>query len=380
MKSLSKSVSYGLVLFSIGALFTIPLDSELFGIEKAYATGLDLTMGERTVINLNDPEVDRAICVFAEFTDFELSDGGYELRVINQDTGEVIYETTVTVGSTKVGLDDFDSVVAYIATERMIDDNEVFGGNYVIEISTSDGSVSQNLPFTILPYPSGGGSSYAAPSITQASFTSLGNPDEGFGGIIQDVDLNSLSTTQIIKTGDDALIRIGINDADGISDIEHVTIYLNYRGQSGIIPFKTIDTFITYQKGQPLSINDPNGLLNSADLNIVQVDAGNAALNLEINFAKEMDTSNIAFRSWDLARNVVSTEFVNAIQVINPNENTIDGVSNQSISNWLTTSFDWWSQGLISDAEFFNTVEFLSINGLIQSDFNTVISNLIATS
>ncbi len=93
-----------------------------------------------------------------------------------------------------------------------------------------------------------------------------------------------------------------------------------------------------------------------------------------------MDTSNIAVRSWDLARNVVATEFVDAIKVINPEINSIKGVTKPSISNWIDTSFDWWSQGLITDSEFFNTIEFLTINGIVQTDFNTIISNLIENS
>lgn len=384
MDHFTKSIGYGLSIFIICLIPTIPGGLGFFENNLAYGdSGLELTNEGPSIIDLNDPEVDRGICVYAEFTDFELSDGSFNMKIINQKTEDVIYDSSINVGSTKTGFDNFNSVIGYIVTENMIANNEVSGGDYFIEVSTVDGLLSKRLPFKILDLISpdasnGGGSSYAVPSITQVTFTSLGNPNEGFGGIIQNVDLNSLNSTQIIKTGDDALIRVKLSDADGASDIDHLTIYLNYNGNEGIIPFNSIDTFITYQKGKPLRIIDPNGLIAIAGINIVNVDASNFVLNLEIKFDKTMNTSNIAFRSWDLARNEVSIEFFNAIQVIDANNNLISGAIDESTSNWISKSFDWWSQGLISDSEFFGTMEFLIINGKINSDLSTLMSNLVA--
>ncbi len=383
MEQFQRSINYSLVLLAIGILFAVPDHSHLFGLQSVEAEReIELVGITKNIIDLNDPEIDRSICVFAEFTDFDLSDGRFIMKIIDQKTGKVTYDSKIIVGSTKTTpTANFKSAVGYIVTENMIDKKQVVGGSYVIEISTLDGVVSKRMPFTIKPFPSnGGGSSFSSPAIGKVTFATLGNPENGFGGIIQNLDLNSISTTQILNTGDDALIRVELNDPDGINDIDHVTIYLNYRGTGPLIPFNSIDTFITYKKGQPLIINDPNDLINTAEINILKIDTSNFALNLEINFEKPMDTSNIAVRSWDLARNVVATEFVDAIKVINPEINSIKGVTKPSISNWIDTSFDWWSQGLITDSEFFNTIEFLTINGIVQTDFNTIISNLIENS
>ncbi len=383
MERFERSINYSLVLFAIGILFAVSDQSHSFELQSAEAAReIELEGITKNIIDLNDPEIDRSICVFAAFTDFDLSDGSFIMKIIDQKTGKVTYDSKIIVGSTKTTpTANFKSAVGYIVTENMINEKQVVGGSYVIEISTLDGFVSKRLPFTIKPFPSnGGGSSYNSPAIGKVTFASLGNPENGFGGIIQNLDLNSISATQIINTGDDALIRVELNDSDGINDIDQVTIYLNYRGQNPFIPFDLIDTFIKYKKGQPLVINDPNDLISTADINILKIDASNFVLNLDINFENPMDTSNIAVRSWDLARNEVSTEFVDAIKVINPEINSIEGVIKPSISNWIDTSFDWWSHGLITDSEFFNTIEFLTINGIVQTDFNTIISNLIENS
>ncbi len=48
-----------------------------------------------------------------------------------------------------------------------------------------------------------------------------------------------------------------------------------------------------------------------------------------------------------------------------PNLPKSDSTSAQQVPDWIKNNAGWWSQGLISDEDFVNGIEFLIKNGII---------------
>ncbi len=53
------------------------------------------------------------------------------------------------------------------------------------------------------------------------------------------------------------------------------------------------------------------------------------------------------------------------IGVIHASASSSQGNIPQEIPSWIKNSAKWWSEGLISDEEFVNGIEFFVVNGII---------------
>ena len=114
------------------------------------STQLTLTTVGSSVIDLKSPEQDRILQVYAQFVDFDINDGSFLMKVIEESTGKQVFDSTIYVASTATGLVSFNSHVFYLITNDVLENNEVTPGSYLMQVFTKDGSVVESVPFSVI--------------------------------------------------------------------------------------------------------------------------------------------------------------------------------------------------------------------------------------
>jgi len=122
-------------------------------IPLAYAAGttqVTVTTVGSSVIDLNSLEKDRMVRVYAEFVDFDLSDGFFLMNIIQPSTGKMISESQIYVASTADGMVNFNSHVVYMISDVAVKTGNVMTGDYQMQITTKDSSAVEYIPFSII--------------------------------------------------------------------------------------------------------------------------------------------------------------------------------------------------------------------------------------
>ena len=128
----------------------------------------------------------------------------------------------------------------------------------------------------------------------------------------------------LVQAGEQLELKIRLFENQGTQNIIHAALYLN---NDGNILNDLTATVITYEKYGEMQIQDPNGIISSAD--VTKSEEGNKAVfTFDITFAKETDLSDLLFRIWDLARNSVdvhlSVSDMDDKNVLNQEESSTD--------------------------------------------------------
>lgn len=245
------------------------------------------------------------------------------------------------------------------------------------------GLVVNLLGGSILFGGSGGG---AHPTFGDASLMVLENPTGGLGGIISDENTNSLELTQVVETGQDVVMRFKLSENQGINNLERFRMFLNFEGES--YDASTIDTHVTYERGDKITKVDPHEKIDKVEINILEEDPWNLIVNVRIVFKNTFNTS-ILVESWDLDRNSGKKLFPDALRV---EENSIllpDTIKEfvkttpfmtqteiKEIPIWVKSNALWWKQKQIDDSDFVAGIEYLIHETIIQIPENNISSSV----
>ncbi len=126
-------------------------------------TQIVLTNTTGVEIDLAWEEKDRILRVWTEFSNFNPNDMAFVMEIIQSETGKVVSESTINVmTNSKNSAISFNTFVLYAVNAEDICQNDQFDGEiisleecipltgqYEMQISTNDGTVSQSTPFTI---------------------------------------------------------------------------------------------------------------------------------------------------------------------------------------------------------------------------------------
>ncbi|HXV66195.1 MAG TPA: hypothetical protein VD731_03050 [Nitrosopumilaceae archaeon] len=202
-------------------------------------------------------------------------------------------------------------------------DGAVSGYTYngIVNTITINSATLVSIYFTnapLVPQTGSGGSSgdQTAPTFNTFSVTGAKTLQEdgtiGFGGILsQEIQLTNKMPTAIVDTGTQIQLRVLLYENSGTSALQHIGLYTNLKNNERI---DKSDTYVEYDKGKPIKIVDKNGFLSDADVSFVQRN-NNLEAVFSLTFAKQMDTSNIIVRAWDIHRNSRDAVFLDAIKV-----------------------------------------------------------------
>jgi len=138
----------------------------------------------------------------------------------------------------------------------------------------------------------------------------------GFGGILeQEIKFFNNMPTQIIEANKPAQARLILYENAGPHALEHITLYTNLHGIERSI--YDSDTYIRYNIGKPIQIEDPHGFFKDADISL-NVRDQKIEVIFDMTFAKQMETSDVIIRAWDIYRNSRDVHFEDAIKVVLP--------------------------------------------------------------
>lgn len=151
--------------------------------------------------------------------------------------------------------------------------------------------------------PTFGGSAFSA---TEYPF-SLGGTDYQLPSYT-----NTIPTTTF-QTGKPVEASLLLYSNSGPAAIQHIALYTNLHGLNSEITQS--DTYIIYEKGEPIQIVDPNNFFSHVSVSVSQID-NKLQVVFDVTFAKPMDTSHVVLRVWDSYRNSVDTKILNAWQVV----------------------------------------------------------------
>jgi len=224
------------------------------------------------------------------------------------------------------------------------------------------------------------GAAYSSVStIQETKFVSLGNPNIGLGGSLQNIDLNSVTEPMIFQTDETLVFRIGMFEQQGINYVQHAALYLNNVGED--LRSSDYDTSIVFDKysEELITTNDPNNLLKHSEFKLLARDATYMIVQFSLTFENPMDTSNLYFLSWNEDKNPTYKTYDDVLTIIPLSaeyqdkidegveeylEPTFDSteellIIDTSIPYWVKAYVKGWSEGTISDSEFFNAIKYL---------------------
>ncbi|AFS82170.1 hypothetical protein NSED_01790 [Candidatus Nitrosopumilus sediminis] len=223
------------------------------------------------------------------------------------------------------------------------------GGINTIDVNSAS---TVSLFFNPLPTsPSSGGGSGGDKS--KPSISNISNSLEG----VEDL----LDSKIILEVGQPTTISMMVRENQGINNLEHVSLYLDTRQPDLSRDFKT--THIRWEKNNPLSINNPSNMLDSANIVATPIDAVNTKIEIEFSFAVPLDSVYLHLVIWDLSRNQIQQDYPDAIQVVpskilqtkseTDSENVEPKMDPEPIFSWQV--FNRWagySSEVTSDKEF----------------------------
>jgi len=257
-------------------------------------------------------------------------------------------------------------------------------------------AIGGTLALAVASLVAGGGGGSSGSSFGDGSVASFGDGSGGFGVILSDTNQNLLEDSEdpvALSTGEKNVFRFDLAQNRGINSVLHVTAYFNLRGDDFTV--QESDAYITFEKGRPLLIVDPNGYFSEVDFKILERDATNLVLKYEITFAKPMEESHILLRTWDHQRASSEKLLTDALIVELEKETTTDEsgiLSDESelqeteisaeayesldkvraelneakIPDWIKTSAGWWSERAITDIDFTKGIEHLIKNDIMK--------------
>ena len=143
--------------------------------------------------------------------------------------------------------------------------------------------------------------------------------------MLEPIDLNSIEDTLVFKTNEDLAFSFDMYENQGINNIEHIGLYLNNAGTD--LKTKDYDTSIVFDKYSPeeLMLSDPNGLIESYDFNIMEIDAFNFKITYSLTFSQTFDTTNFYVTVWDSDKNPSYKTFEGILK-ISDSENLLDEI------------------------------------------------------
>ena len=149
-------ICLSLALLATFSIFAMPLAQAI------ESTQVDTTLIGNSVVDVRGEDGDRLVRVFAQITNFDISEKYFNVNVIQSESGNTVSSSQVYVLSTSDGLINFGSLVGYLVNDRdicsydMSEANEdavctdVMAGQYEIEIATKDGTVLASEQISII--------------------------------------------------------------------------------------------------------------------------------------------------------------------------------------------------------------------------------------
>ncbi len=353
-------------------------------------TGIDTKIFQGTFSTTEDPSSPTSIQV--KLGDFVVLD--------TQITGVISDNFFVTTGPTTNVVGSRGGIQVAVPNG---DTNMLFSYNPVVEFTVRDSigagggggglvrgglvvNVLAGAGFSVGLFSGGGGGGSAVPLITgsslilepQAGITQLGQGfSHGWESLL--VNLDDISEPVSIQTGEATSFTFDIYENQGITNLEHVTLYF-FMGENSYLSdnhndISKSDTYILFDTSKSAHVIDPHGYFENASFDVSEITPWKLKVIYDITFAKPMDTASLLIRTWDHDKNTADKVIVNALKVVEhsflnaPLTQTSQETTQTELADipiWVKNNAAWWEQKQIDDADFVAGIEYLINQNIIK--------------
>jgi len=138
--------------------------------------------------------------------------------------------------------------------------------------------------------------------------------------MLSHIDLDTLTETLEFEPNEDLLFSFNLYEDGGINNIEHIGLYLNNYGHG--LKVADYDTSIIFDRYSPeqLVLTDPNGLIESFDFKIREIDTYNFKILYSFTFTQPLDVTNFYVTVWDLGKHVAYKTFEDVLKINVPGD------------------------------------------------------------
>lgn len=158
-------------------------------------------------------------------------------------------------------------------------------------------------------------------------------------------------------------VSLKIFEDEGANTVQHTELHFSPYDEviNGILVESSISHLVWHNEldEEIIGIYDENSLLQNVRIKATNHD-GFKIIVFEFEPIQLMEDTTIMTRVWDDRKNVVNNYFIDAIKVID--KNTSELISDEKIPILVKNNAKWWSDDLISEREFINSLKFLVTN------------------
>ena len=190
--------------------------------------------------------------------------------------------------------------------------------------------------------------------------------------------IDSTESKYMLQVGQSISFTFNIKENQGTGNLEHITLYVDTKKPDLSQDFKT--THIRWEGwNKPVSVNDPNEIFNSANIEVTPIDAVNSKVDINFAFAIPIDDVYLQLIAWDFSRNQIQEYYPSVLQVVNAESLVFEtpesktkpsnefGMDSEPIFSWqIFNEWAGYSSDVVSDQEFLSD---LGIGGEYMPDW-----------
>ncbi len=176
---------------------------------------------------------------------------------------------------------------------------------------------------------------------------------------------------QILNKDEKATVSLKIFEDEGANTVQHTELHFSPYDEviNGILVESSISHLVWHNEldEEIIGIYDENSLLQNVRIKATNHD-GFKIIVFEFEPIQLMEDTTIMTRVWDDHKNVVNNYFIDAIKVID--KNTSELISDEKIPTWIKNNAGWWTENKVDDISFFESIEYLINNNIIEINVN----------
>jgi len=182
---------------------------------------------------------------------------------------------------------------------------------------TASVKISQTSNFAIGQERRGGGGGDETPPVFNSFEAVTCTPEIGCGThFVKEITFENKMPLAKLPVGHSSVLTLNVYENSGPSSLQHVTMYMNLHGYGKYI--QDSDTYIRFDKGNPITIKDPHGFFSDAKITMIPR-SGYVSVNFYLTFDKQMEPTDVIIRAWDVSRNSRDATFRDAITAVDMN-------------------------------------------------------------
>jgi hypothetical protein len=168
--------------------------------------------------------------------------------------------------------------------------------------------------------------------------------------------------TQVLNKDEKATIVLKIFEDEGVNTVAHAELHIGPHEKviNGILVEHSIAHLVWHNEygDETIGIYDDDEILQNVKIDAKNMD-GLKIISFEFEPTVIMNETSIMTRVWDERKNVVNNYFTDAIKIVDLDNFELTQINKvkPDIPTWIKNGAGWWAEGKISDGSFLRGIE-----------------------